>query len=129
MSSASSHVRDVLAGYLAGRVKAEQVVVAVAAAYYGERGAGSRERLKPLMGVIERAHPGMIELTSTTEKPGFTVRLAARPFPKEYEEALRGAVQAVLDEPEITAPHSPLPGPGLVSRLLGAIRRLFTASV
>jgi hypothetical protein len=121
MSSATSPVRAVLEGYVAGRVKAERVVEAVAAAYYNrEQGAGSRERLRPLMDVIERAHPGTIELAGTAAKPGFAVRLAERPFPKEYEPALRAAVEAAL----------PLrtPTPGLVSRLFGAIRRLFTAS-
>src|SRR6266576_3737347 len=56
MSSGTS-VNDALTGYAAGRLTAEQLVGVVAAAYYGEPGAGSRERLQPLMQIIERAHP------------------------------------------------------------------------
>jgi hypothetical protein len=121
-------VSETLEGYVAGRVKAERVVEAVAAAYYGEeRGIGSRERLQPVMDVIERAHPGIVELTGSAEKPGFAVRLTNRPFPKEYEPALRAAVEAVLVEAQHAAPLR-APNPGLVARLFGAIRRLFTAS-
>jgi hypothetical protein len=129
MSSATSPVRTVLEGYLAGRVKAERVVEAVAAAYYnGEPGAGSRERLRQVMEVVERAHPGVVELTGSAEKPGFAVRLANRPFPKEYEGALHEAVHGVLDRAEPPAPSSALPAPGLFARLYSAVRRLFTAS-
>lgn len=127
MSSASSPVRAVLQGYVAGRVKAERVVEAVAAAYYGDPkglpdgrgGRGTRDGLRPIMEIIERAHPGVIELAGTADKPGFAVRLAERPFPREFEPALRAAVEAVLGG---------APNPGLVARLFGAIRRLFTAS-
>src|SRR5258706_11084834 len=76
MSSATSPIRAVLEDFVAGRVKAERVVEAVAAAFYGEQGARSREQLRPLIEIIERAHPGTIELTGTAEKPGFGVRLA-----------------------------------------------------
>jgi hypothetical protein len=108
---------------VAGRVKAERVVAAVAAAYYGEGGAGSGERLRPLIDIIERAHPGVIHLTGTVDKPGFAVRLAERPFPRESEAALREAAQQVLG----THPASRIPPPGLIGRLVGAIRRLFSA--
>jgi hypothetical protein len=132
MSSASSPVRAVLEGYVAGRVKAERVVEAVAAAYYGARGLGPGDRLRPLMDVIERAHPGVVELAAGGDRTGFTVRLAERPFPKEYEPALRTAVDAVLaGTASVGAQHAaPLraPNPGLVARLVGAIRRFFTAS-
>ena len=135
-------VNETLEAYVAGRVQAERVVEAVAAAYYGEeRGVGSRERLRPLMEVVERAHPGVVELTGSTEKPGFAVRLTNRPFPKEYEPALRAAADAVLaGAPSVGAQHAaPLhgtaparsaasPNPGFVARLFGAIRRLFSAS-
>lgn len=122
-------VRETLEDYVAGRVKAERVVAAVAGAYYGkEQGAGSRERLRPLIEIIERAHPGTIELTGTTDKPGFGVRLAERPFPKEYEGVLRDAAQALLGKSEFSAPRAPLPAPGLFSRLYSAVRRFFTAS-
>jgi len=129
MSSATSPVRDALEGYVAGRVKAERVVEAVAAAYYnGEPGAGSRERLRQVMEVVERAHPGVVELTGSAEKPGFAVRLANRPFPKEYEGALREAVHGVLGRVEPPASSSPLPAPGFLSRLYTAVRKFFTAS-
>jgi hypothetical protein len=131
MSSATSPVRTVLEGYVAGRVKAERVVEAVAAAYYGEGGSGKGEGLKSLMEIIERAHPGVVELAGTADKPGFGVRLAERPFPKEYEADFREAVQAVLGRgvsDARTLPTSPVPLPGLLSRLYTAVRRLFTAS-
>jgi hypothetical protein len=131
MSSASSPVRAVLEDYVAGRVTAERVVAAVAAAYYNkEQGAGSRERLRPILAVIERAHPGVIELASTPDKPGFAVRLAERPFPKEYEGSLREAVEGVLASAgQPAAPGSVLRAPGLWSRFYAAVRRLLSASV
>lgn len=122
-------VRETLEGYVAGRVKAERVVEAVAAEYYGEHGARSRERLRPILAVIERAHPGIIELASTSDKPGFTVRLAERPFPRAYEASLREAVEVVLAAAgQLAAPGSGLRAPGLWSRLYTAVRRLFSAS-
>src|SRR5881394_34545 len=120
-------VREELEGFVAGRVKAERVVAAVAAAYYTERGARNREQLRPLLEIIERAHPGTIELTGTAEKPGFGVRLAERPFPKEYERDFRAAVQAVLGR-GVPDASSPVTRPGLLSRLYSAVRRLFSAS-
>ncbi|MGH7569214.1 MAG: hypothetical protein ACREL9_09625 [Gemmatimonadales bacterium] len=128
MSSASSPVRETLDGFVAGRVTAQRVVAVVTAEYYGERGAGSRERLRPMMDVIEQAHPGVVDLAGTTDRPGFAVRLAERPFPKEYEGRLRDAAQAVLARGASPAPGSPFPAPGLWSRLSAAIRRVFSAS-
>ena len=127
MSSATSPVRTVLEGYVAGRVKAERVVEAVAAAYYAKQGGGRGAWLRQLMDVIERAHPGVVELTSAAAPPGFGVRLATRPFPKEFEPALRAAVEASLVGAQHAAPLR-APTPGIVARLFGAIRRLFTAS-
>lgn len=127
MSSASSPVRAVLEDYIAGRVKAERVVAAVAVAYYGEGGRGTRDGLQALMEIIERAHPGIVELAGTTDKPGFGVRLAERPFPKQYEADFREAVQAVLGR-GVSDASSPVTRPGLLSRLYSAVRRLFSAS-
>lgn len=127
MSSASSPVKDVLEGYLAGRVQAERVVEVVAAAYYGERGAGRTEQMRPLMEIVERAHPGVVELAGTADRPGFAVRLKDRPFPAHYEGELRRAVEAVLAR-GLPAPRSPLPAPPLLSRLYTAVRRWFSAS-
>lgn len=121
MSSAPS-VNHALAGYAAGRVTAEQLVEVVAKAYY--EGDGRREMLRPVMEVIERAHPGIIELRGTTERPGFAVRLQERPFPKQYEGALRDAVNSVA---RTESNFSPLPSPGLFSRIVRAVRRLFSA--
>jgi hypothetical protein len=130
MSSASS-VNDGLTGYIAGRITAEQLVGVVAAAYYGERGA-ARERLRPLIDVIERAHPGVVELSGSADRPGFAVRLAERPFPKRYEPEFRETVQALLvagglADSSVPAPRSPLPRPGLFARIIRAIRRVFSA--
>ena len=121
MSSVTS-VNDDLAGYIAGRITAEQLVGVVAAAYY--QGEGRRERLRPVMDVIERAHPGIVELRGTTDRPGFAVRLQERPFPKQWEGALReAAVQVAGTESNL----SPLPSPSFLTRILRAIRRVFSA--
>ncbi len=124
MSSASS-VNDALAGYIAGRLSAQQLVGIVAAAYYTNAGDGRREMLHPVMGVIERAHPGIVELSASTEKPGFALRLAERPFPKQYEPALREAAAQVVSSTASNIP--PLPSPGFFTRILRAIRTLFSA--
>jgi hypothetical protein len=127
MSSDSS--ADPLAEYLAGRLSAEQLVAAVAAEYYREVGNGKRETFRPIIDVIERTHPGVVELSSTADRPGFGVRLAGRPFPKRSEPELRAAVQHVID----TVPVSRFPLPddqprrmGLVGRIVAAIRRVFS---
>src|SRR5260370_9711564 len=80
MSAASSPVSDALASYVAGRIKSERVVIAVAAAFYGARG---RERgaLQPLIDVIDRASPGIVELGSVAGGVGVGDRLPAPPFP------------------------------------------------
>lgn len=123
MSSGSS-VNDALTDYLAGRVTADKVVTIVAAAYHGNggRGNGKGNGLQPVIDVIERAHPGIVELTATGDKPGFSVRLAERPFPKRFETELRQAVASVL-----IRPPSPVPLPGLFTRMVRAIRRVFSA--
>ena len=120
MSSAIS-VNSALADYAAGRMSAQQLVGVVAAEYYRETGRGKREGLRPLMEVIERAHPGIVELAGAEGRPGFSVRLAERPFPKKLEGELRQAVEHALG----TA--SPIPRPGFFSRLVNAIRRVFSA--
>ncbi len=122
MSSASS-VNDVLTGYAAGRVTAEQLVSVVAGAYYStEQGARSREQLRPIIEIIEKAHPGVVELSGSTQEPGFAIRLAERSFPKRYDAELRQLVESL-----VTAPRSVLPAPSLFSRIVLAVRRLFTA--
>ncbi len=96
MPSESSPVKEALESYVAGRVKAERLVIAVSAAYYQEAGNGKRETLQPLMDVIDRASPGIVELGTAAGGPGFDIRLAERPFPKQYEAELRRAAEAVL---------------------------------
>jgi hypothetical protein len=129
MRSVSSPVDAALEGYVAGRLKAEQLVVAVAIAYYGgeEGRAGGGERLKPLIDVIDRASPGIVELGSVPSGPGFDVRLGERPFPKQYEPQLRRAAEAVLTGATRVGaqPAAPLPSAGVFARLVGAIRSLF----
>jgi hypothetical protein len=92
----SSSVRREVEGFVAGRVKAERLVIAVAAAYYGDEGRGTRDGLGPLIDVIDRASPGIVELGTVQGGAGFEIRLAERPFPKEYETELRRAAEAVL---------------------------------
>ena len=125
MTSSASSVNDALAGYAAGRVSAEQLVSVVAAAYYGEGRRGKGEGLRPIIEVIERAHPGFVELSSSGDRPGFAVRLAERPFPKRFEGELRQAVASV--SADVTLPASPVPLPGLFTRILRAIRKVFSA--
>src|SRR2546423_11547976 len=92
----SSNIRREVEGFVAGRVKAERLVIAVAAAYYREAGSGKRETLRPLIDVIDRASPGIVELGIVPGGAGFEVRLAERPFPSQYEAELRRAAEAVL---------------------------------
>ena len=130
MSSGSS-VNSALADYAAGRVTAEQLVGVVTSAYWSqESGVRSRELLRPIIEVIEKAHPGIVELSGSSDRPGFAVRLAERPFPKRYDADLRSAVQAVVSAPGLTAPipGSRLQTPGLLARFARAIRKIFNAS-
>jgi hypothetical protein len=130
MPSASSPVKDALESYIAGRVKAERLVIAVSAAYYREAPNGKRETLQPLIDVIDRASPGIVELGTVQGGSGFDVRLAERPFPKQHEPELRRAAEAVLSgggmrdaggvkSEEATHPAS------RISHLVSWIRRLF----
>src|SRR2546421_8077697 len=96
MPSGFSPVKEALEAYVAGRVKAERLVVAVAAEYYRDAANGKRETLRPLIDVIDRASPGIVELGTATGGPGFDIRLAERPFPKQHEAELRRAAEAVL---------------------------------
>jgi hypothetical protein len=122
--SSASFANDVLAGYAAGRVSAEQLVAAVTAAYYRERETERRELLRPIIELIERAHPGVVELSGNGERPGFAVRLAERPFPKRYEPELRQMVAGL-----VAAAGSPpsLPAASLLTKILRAIRRVFSS--
>ena len=135
MPSGSSPVRDALESYLAGRVKVERLVIAVSAEYYREARDGRREALQPLIDVIDRASPGIVELGTVQGGSGFDVRLAERPFPTQHEPELRRAAEAVLSgcgrrdagwdyDGEATHPASRISLPGIVSW----IRSLFRGS-
>lgn len=140
MPSESSPIREAIEGYVAGRVKAERLVIAVAAAYYGDEGRGTRDGLGPLIEVIDRAAPGIVELGGVDGGHGFDVRLAERPFPKHYEPDLKRAVEAYLASHRPTGVIGAASGagagagaqaartPGVLGRLLAAIRRLFNPS-
>ena len=134
MTSSATSVRDALAEYHAGRLSAQQLVALVAPAYYrGERG---KDALRQVMEVFERAHPGVVELSSAPEQPGFLIKLAERPFPRTYEPELREAVFVALT---VLSPNShkrindpaaaarPPATKSLWARVLHAIRRIFSA--
>lgn len=129
----SDVARQALAEFLAGRAKAERVVATVAEAYYrsGARRDSGREALRPVLDVIERAAPGVVALGRTEGGAGFDIRLAERPFPKQYEAELRQAAAAALagmgGRGVETEPGGE-PGRGLLGRMLRAVRRLFSAS-
>lgn len=115
-----------LEAYLAGRVKAERVVAEVAARYYGEGTRGKGEGLRPIVEVIERAAPGVVELAGAANRPGFLITAAERPFPREYEMQLRVAVEVVLRERGggKGEGESPVHG-GFLARMLAAVRQVF----
>jgi len=133
----SSPVKRELEEYVAGRGGVTRVVAAVMDAYYRDGGSGEREALRPVIDVVERAAPGVVELAAAGDTPGFRVRLAERPFPERYAHELRLAAGAALQAwsadtlaPSLAAPLPPAPAappaPGLLHRVLGAIRRLFS---
>ena len=135
MPSESSPVKEALESYVAGRVKAERLVMAVAAEYYRDTLNGKREMLRPLIDVIDRASPGIVELGTVQGGSGFDVRLAERPFPKQYEAQLREAAATVLsgggmrdagwvNPAAATHPASRISLPGIMSW----IRSLFRSS-
>ena len=122
----SSTIKQVLEAYLAGRVKAEQVVVAVASRYYGAGGGGQGEGLRPIVEVIERAAPGGVELAGAPNEPGVLITAAERPFPREYETQLRVAVEVVLSEGGGGKGEGGARAQGrFLSRVLAAIRGVF----
>lgn len=133
-SSSSSGIKTLLEDYVGGRVPADRLVPAVAAQYYrsGAPGGAGREGLRPLMDVIERAAPGVVQLARVPEGPGFDIRLAERPFPPEYEAELRRAAQWVLEggtwAGETGREATAVGGNGFWSRLVGRVRRLFSAT-
>jgi hypothetical protein len=131
MSSASSPARRALEAFVAGRLPAEEVVVAVAGRYYGGAPAGERDVLRAVLEVVERAAPGTVALERRDGGAGFAVRLVERRFPREHEDALRAAAVTALAAPWTTGPAPGAPGAsggGWLARLAGAVRRWFSAS-
>lgn len=130
-----------MAGYLDGRVPANRLIPALAVEYYRSGDRKAREALRPVMEVIERASPGVGQLVRTEGGAGFDIRLAERPFPEAEVEALQQAVRSALASTwgEGTATPTAAPaaasvgrdagaGQGFLSRLVQAVRRLFSAS-
>jgi hypothetical protein len=140
-SSASSAVRTLLAGYLDGRVPAERLIPALAAEFYRTGDQRTRDALRPIMDVIERAAPGVGQLARTAGGAGFDIRLAERTFPASEEAELRRAISSTLGAwgggKEAVGGTATGGGegvqrtreaPGFLTRLVQAVRRLFSAS-
>jgi len=127
-----SAVSEAVTGFLEGRVKPEHVVIAVAAEYYRDSRNGNRETLQPLIDVIDRASPGIVELGIVSGGAGFEIRLAERPFPRQYEPELRRAAEAVLsgcgirDAGCVNSAAAAHPA-SRITHLVSWIRRLFRA--
>ena len=132
MSSGSSAARELLAAYVAGRVPADRLVPAIASEYYRSPDARQRSALRPVMEVIERAAPGVARLARTDAGAGFDIQLAERSFPETFESSLKEAAASVLAGAWGAAPQGAAaegaPGLGFWSRLVGRVRRLFSAS-
>lgn len=132
MSSGSSAARELLAAYVAGRMPAERLVAAIAAEYYRSPDAGRRAALRPVMEVIERAAPGVARLARTESGAGFDIQLAERPFPGHFETSLKEAAASALAGSWAAAPQAAgdggAAGSGFWSRLIGRVRRFFSAS-
>jgi hypothetical protein len=120
----SSPVRRELEEYVAGRAGVTRVVTVVMDAYYRDGGSGKREALRPVIDVIERAAPGVVELAAAGDTPGFRVRLTERPFPERYAHELRLAAGAALREWSPDAAGD-APSPTLLRRVVVAIQRIF----
>ena len=100
-------------------------MTAVATAYYQAPVAG-RERWRPVIDVIERGAPGVVELAGTAVGKGFEVKLAERPLPPEYGPELRRAVEVVLAGMGSEDLEGPAPTPGFFARIAQAVRRIFS---
>jgi hypothetical protein len=127
-SSSSSAARALLEGYVSGRVTADRLVPAIAAEYYRGTDRRQREALRPVIEVIERAAPGVVKLARTEGGAGFDVGLAERPFSEAHATELRRAVESVLAGSWGGTSGAAAAEPGFWSRLMGRVRRLFSAS-
>ena len=116
-----SSTRDALAGYVEGRVRADRLVAAVAATYYRDRQRLTGDGWRELMAVIERGAPGVVELAAAEGK-GFEIKLAERPFPVQFEPALKAAAQKALVE----TPDAPTAPPrGFFGRIVDRVLQIF----
>jgi len=123
-----SSTREALAGYVEGRLKADRLVAAVAATYYRERKSLKGEGWRELIAVIERGAPGVVELAAAEGK-GFEIKLAERPFPSQYEPALKAAAQKALAETPAgitTEASAPAVARGFFGRLVDRVKRIFS---
>jgi hypothetical protein len=128
MSSASSAAKELLAGYVAGRVPAVRLVAAIAVEYYRSPDAKQRAALRPVMDVIERAAPGVARLARTESGAGFDIQLAERPFPETFETSLKEAAAGALQQWGTSPAAGTATGSGFWGRLFDRVRRLFSAS-
>lgn len=124
-----SSTRETLAEYVDGRLKADRLIAAVAGAYYRERKSLKGEGWRELIAVIERGAPGVVELLASEGK-GFEIKLAERPFPTQYEPALKAAARKALAEtPASLSARSEKPSPqpprGFFGRLVDRVFGLF----
>src|SRR5690242_14246742 len=124
-----SSTRETLAEYVGGRIKADRLVAAVAAAYYRERKSLKGEGWRELIAVIERGAPGVVELAAAEGK-GFEITLAERPFPSAFEPALKAAAQKALAEtPGSLSTDTPAsasqPTKGLLARIVDRVLGMF----
>ena len=124
-----SSTRETLAEYVGGRIKADRLVAAVAAAYYRERKSLKGEGWRELIAVIERGAPGVVELAAAEGK-GFEIKLAERPFPAQYESALKAAAQKALAETPANLSTQPAaatttPARGFFGRLVDRVMGMF----
>lgn len=122
-----SSTKETLAEYVGGRIKADRLVAAVAAAYYRERKSLKGEGWRELIAVIERGAPGVVELAAAEGK-GFEIKLAERPFPSAFEPALKAAAQKALAETpaSISAEQTPTvtePGRGFLGRIIARVAK------
>jgi hypothetical protein len=141
-SSASSPARRALEDFVAGRLPADRLVAAVAGRYYGAAGRGEKDALRPVVELAERSAPGVVSLERKEGGAGFDVRAVERTFPEASLDALRGAAAAALAaswmDPVTSGAETSGPGPqaqgpsrdspSWFSRIVSAVRRLFSAS-
>ena len=142
-SSASSPARRALEDFVAGRIPADRLVAAVAGRFFGPAGKGEKDALRPVIELAERSAPGVVSLRKKEGGTGFDVQALERVIPEESLAALRGAAAAALaaNWAEVTEPRHPTPDtrfpdpgprspapPSWLSRVVSAVKRLFTSS-